>query len=160
MYWKHKFGQLCAKDKLSEFVVIGITDEEDHINLSMSRAAARQKFHMVEVEVMRKYDLGRNDNTFLVKTHLGNHLKHNDTVLGYDIKALTAVGLDDVETLYKGQAPDIVIVKKHYPKFRKRQQKRYWKLKHMNKEDEDEDMVETAEEGARKTKKQRRDKKN
>lgn len=97
MYWKYKFDQLCSKDKLSEFIVLNIIDEEHDINMSMSRAAQREKFHMVEVEVARKQDFGRNDKTFVVKTHLGMHLKYNDTVLGYDLEALSHQLVDDVK---------------------------------------------------------------
>lgn len=87
------------------------------------------------------------------------HLKHMDTVLGYDLEALNMAEMDTMKQVYKNQHPDLVIVKKHYPKFRKRQQKRYWKLKHIQKE-EDEEMadIEAPEEGERKTKKQKRDK--
>lgn len=96
-YWKHKFGQLCSRDKLSEFIIMNIVDEEHEINTSMSRAASRQKFHMVEVEVMRKQDFGVNEKRFIVKTHLGMHLKHLDTVLGYDLEALNMAEMDEVK---------------------------------------------------------------
>lgn len=107
---------------------------------------------------MRKQDFGVNNKTFIVKTHLGMHLKHNDSVLGYDIEALNMAEIDEVKHIYKDQHPDLVIVKKHYPKYRKKLAKRYWKLKHMPRE-EDEEMqgVEVAEEGA-KPKKQKKGK--
>jgi len=155
-YWKHKFGQLCSKDKLTEFVIINIIDEEYDINTSMSRAAMKEKFHMVEVEVARKEDFGKNNDTFIVKTHLGNHLKYNDSVLAYDLNSLAMQEIDNVKAEYKGQYPDLVIVKKYYPKYRKRQQSRYWKLQHMPKEDENEEMKEFAGDGEQKTKKQKR----
>lgn len=40
---------------------------------------------MVEVEVAKASDFGKNDKTYIVRTHLGAHLTYNDTVLGYDL---------------------------------------------------------------------------
>ena len=43
--------------------------------------------------------------------------------------------LDDIENDRDIQVPPVVLVKKTYPKFRKRQKHRLWKLKHLEKED-------------------------
>lgn len=51
----------------------------------MSRAASKQKFHMVEVEIAKVEDFGKNDKTYIINTHLGTHLTFNDHVLGYDL---------------------------------------------------------------------------
>ena len=68
---------------------------------------------------MRKEDFGVNDKTFIVNTHLGSILNFNDTVLAYD---LTQNNLGDLEEFQSKdtQLPDVIIVKKTYPKFRKR----------------------------------------
>lgn len=93
---------------------------------------------------MRSEDFGVNDRTFIVNTHLGNILNFNDTVLAYD---LSQNNISDIDTFaeYDGQLPDVVIVKKTYPKFRKRQKNRIWKLKHFDQtvveKEEDNEMV-------------------
>jgi len=67
---------------------------------------------------MRKEDFGVNDRTFIVNTHLGEILNFNDTVLAYD---LTQANISDIEEFEKIDLylPDVVIVKKTFPKYRK-----------------------------------------
>ena len=43
--------------------------------------------------------------------------------------------LEDMEFNQELQVPPIVLVKKTYPKYRKRRKHRLWKLKHLPKED-------------------------
>lgn len=52
--------------------------------------------------------------------------------------------LDDIENDRDIQVPPVVLVKKTYPKFRKRQKHRLWKLKHLEKEDGNEAQGEDA----------------
>lgn len=56
----------------------------------------------------------------------------------------------------KKDTPDVVVVKKHYPRYRRKNRKRYWKLNRMKVEDEtgmdDEAMGEEKEESKRMTK--------
>jgi nonsense-mediated mRNA decay protein 3 len=72
-----------------------------------------------------------------VNTHLGEILNFNDTVLGYDMEQANISELEG----YKAtdlNLPDVVLVKKTFPKLRRRQKKRFWKLKHF--EDADKNM--------------------
>lgn len=48
--------------------------------------------------------------------------------------------LEDFQN-YNRTVPDVVIVKKTFPKFRKMQKHRIWKLKHLNKEAMDENNI-------------------
>jgi NMD protein affecting ribosome stability and mRNA decay len=59
-YWKNSFKQLLGRDTLTEFVVLDIESIND-TNVNDSRAAIKQKFKHVKVEVARKSDLGQND---------------------------------------------------------------------------------------------------
>ena len=52
---------------------------------------------MVQVEIARVTDFGHNDKTFIVNTHLGEHLNYNDTVLGYDLEAMNMMALEEME---------------------------------------------------------------
>ena len=73
----------------------------------------------ISVEVARKEDFGVNDRTFIVKTHLGEILNFNDTVLGYDLIQGNVSDLEEYEKVDK-YLPDIILVKKTFPKYRKR----------------------------------------
>ena len=47
---------------------------------------------------------------------------------------MTLQELEDYDHIHKHKLPDVVIVKKSFPKTRRRQQKRIWKLKRMDME--------------------------
>jgi nonsense-mediated mRNA decay protein 3 len=128
MYWKYQFGALCGRDRLVQFIVLNIENTDYEVNVS--RAAARQKFKMVQVEIARASDFGKNDKTFIVNTHLGEILNYNDTVLCYDLDAMNMMELDIMDSCNKAM-PQVIIVKKTFPKFRKVQRDRVWKLKHL-----------------------------
>ena len=132
-YWQHQFQAVLARDRMSEFVVMNIENVDNDNNTS--RAAIRQKFRQVQVELMRKADFGVNDTTFTVNTHLGEILNFNDTVLGYDLLQCNTSDLE-VYAEKDEYLPDIVLVKKTFPKYRNRQKNRIWKLKHF----EDQEM--------------------
>lgn len=94
-YWKYIFTALCGRDRLTEFIVLNIENTDYDVNVS--RAAARQRFKMVQVEVARASDFGHNDKTFIINTHLGEQLNYNDTVLGYDLDAINLMELEDMD---------------------------------------------------------------
>ncbi len=131
-YWKYTFTALCGRDRLTEFIVLNIENTDYDVNVS--RAAAKQRFKMVQVEVARVEDFGHNDRTFIVNTHLGEVLNYNDHVLGYDLEAINLMQLDDMDNDKLTKVPPVVLVKKTYPRFRKRQKHRLWKLKHLEKD--------------------------
>ncbi len=106
----------------------------------MSRAAKLHKFKMVQVELARAEDFGKNDTTFIVNTHLGDILQYNDTVLGYDLETMNLNKLDELEHSSR-MVPPAVLVRKTYPKFRKRQKHRIWKLKQLPKEELGEENI-------------------
>ncbi|CAK9112009.1 60S ribosomal export protein NMD3, partial [Durusdinium trenchii] len=83
------------------------------------------------VEVAKDEDFGVNDRRFRVMSHLGFILKPGDSVLGYDLST-SNINDSDVEHLNpKTEMPDVVLVRKHYPKWRKRAKQRAWKLRSM-----------------------------
>jgi nonsense-mediated mRNA decay protein 3 len=134
-YWKYMFKALCTRDRLTKFIVLNV--EEVEFDVNTSRAAARNKFKMVRLEIAREREFGVNDRTFIVNTHLGEHINYNDTVMGYDLAECTAMELEEYELDVKKnrhQLPDVVIVKKCYARVKKRQNQRIWKLKQLDKE--------------------------
>lgn len=96
---------------------------------------------MVQVELARASEFGITDRTFIVHTHLGEFINFNDTVLCYDLNQMTIQELEDFDNSHKHALPDVVIVKKGYPKVRRRQQKRIWKLKRLDMEHTDEKNI-------------------
>ena len=91
----------------------------DDTNVNDSRAAIKQKFRHIRVEVARKSDFGVNSQTYFVNCHLGEILDYNDTVLAYDLEQGNSTELEKFREESK-TVPEIVIVKKTYPKYRKR----------------------------------------
>jgi len=89
------FKALCTRDRLTKFIVLNV--EEVDFDVNTSRAAARQKFRMVRLEIARESEFGVNDTTFIVNTHLGEHINYNDTVYGYDLAQLNMQELEDYE---------------------------------------------------------------
>lgn len=69
----------------------------------------------------RVKDIGVTDQTYIVYTHLGEILGYNDTVLGYDLAALNINQMieDDMKGSKK-DIPDLVLVRKIFPKYRKK----------------------------------------
>lgn len=65
----------------------------------------------VGAQVARVADLGSNDTTYHVRTHLGHLLHPGDTALGYDLTRANFVS-DDLESfVQKGNPlPDVVLV--------------------------------------------------
>ena len=82
-YWKYLFRAQCGRELLTRFIVLNVEDID--FDVTTSRAAARQKFRMVRLEIARESEFGVNDRTFHVMTHLGEVINFNDTVLGYDL---------------------------------------------------------------------------
>jgi nonsense-mediated mRNA decay protein 3 len=82
-YWESMFTAVCSKDRLVEFIVLNI-DEVD-FDVDTSKAAAKNKFRMVQVELARADEFGKTDRTFITHTHLGEFINFNDTVLCYDL---------------------------------------------------------------------------
>jgi nonsense-mediated mRNA decay protein 3 len=94
-YWKYMFKAMATRDRLTRFVVLNV--EEVDFDVNTSRAAAKNKFRMVRLEVARESEFGVNDRTFIVNTHLGEFINFNDTVSGYDLDQMTLNDLDEYE---------------------------------------------------------------
>ena len=83
-YWKEPFKKLLGRERLSEFVVLDIEDVDT--NMNDSRAAIKQRFKLVRLQVARATDFGVNDKSYSVNCHLGEHINYNDSVLAYDLE--------------------------------------------------------------------------
>jgi nonsense-mediated mRNA decay protein 3 len=123
-YWRSPFVPLASGNKgLTEYVVLDIEPTGENIG----------KHALADATVARSSDLGSNDQTFYVRTHLGGILHPGDTALGYHL-ANSNYNHDLWDGLDKDRVPEVILVKKTYPD---RQRKRNWRLKRMAKEHND-----------------------
>lgn len=150
-YWKHPFKSYASSCHAVEFIVLDIEEERHYGNssameievgsestLSTQRPAysnrtSWRKFKRVEVLLARSSDLGLNEVTFRVYTHLGSILRVGDAVMGYDLTTLVGNGVDTDN--FPEDIPEIILFRKIYPHTRKTNKRRIWKLKRMDVED-------------------------
>ncbi|GJN80770.1 ribosome-binding protein [Purpureocillium lilacinum] len=128
VYWRSPFTSLADVKEMVEFVVMDIEPTPTR----------RGKWVLSEATVARASDLGVNDKTYFTRTHLGHYLQPGDSAMGY---LLTGTMFNNPEfealeesNVYSSTIPDVVLVKKHYPN-RRRNRRRNWKLKRMNKDE-------------------------
>ncbi|GMF39535.1 unnamed protein product [Phytophthora fragariaefolia] len=129
-YWKLPFLPLATSSEMVEFIVLDVepVDSRELRHVGPAPASGRKsKFVVADVEVARASDFGVNDTTFQVRTHLGGVLSAGDTVKGYDLSS-AIFGTSQTYSL-KNELPDIVLVRKVYPRENAKHHKGDRKLK-------------------------------
>lgn len=126
IYWRAPFSSLLNATQLTEFIVLDVEPTGD----------VRGKFVLADVTVSRASDLGVNDNSFYVRSHLGGILHPGDSCLGYYLTN-TNFNNDLWDTLDTDNTPEVILVKKHYARKSNKNKNRKWKLKRMAKEHND-----------------------
>ncbi|KHN98095.1 nonsense-mediated mRNA decay protein 3 [Metarhizium album ARSEF 1941] len=128
IYWRAPFRSLADAQELVEFIVMDIEPTNTR----------RGKWVLSEATVVRASDLGVNDQSYFTRTHLGHYLQPGDSVMGY---LLTGTMFNNPEyeaieesNTYSSTIPDVVLVKKHYPR-RRKNRRRNWKLRRMGKDE-------------------------
>ena len=106
-----------------EFIVLDVEPTGD----------IRGKNVLADVTVSRASDLGTNDQTYYIRSHLGAILHPGDSCMGYFLTN-TNLNSDLWDTLDTDNTPEVVLVKKHYERKSKKSKYRNWKLKRMAKE--------------------------
>ncbi|GMF65520.1 unnamed protein product [Phytophthora lilii] len=134
-YWKLPFLPLATSSDMVEFIVLDVepVDPRELRHVGPAPVAGRgrkSKFVVADVEVARDSDFGVNDTTFQVRTHLGGVLAAGDTVKGYDLSS-AIFGTSQTYSL-KEELPDIVLVRKVYPRENRKHHKGDHKLKTLN----------------------------
>lgn len=129
IYWRSPFASLADVQELVEFVVMDIEPI----------GPPKGRFLLAEATVARASDLGVNDTTYFVRTHLGAVLHAGDSGMGYHLTGTNFnnpqfEALED-NSAYASQIPDVVLVKKHYPRKKKSGKNRNWRLRRMNKDE-------------------------
>ena len=100
---------------------------------------SKGRFLLAEATVARTSDLGVNDTTYFTRTHLGSLLHAGDSVMGYHLTG-TNFNNPNFEALeqnstYASTIPDVILVKKAYPRKKKNNKGRNWRLKRMAKDE-------------------------
>ncbi|CUM62913.1 uncharacterized protein PRCAT00000473001 [Priceomyces carsonii] len=125
-YWRSAFPSLLDVTQLIEFIVLDVEPTGD----------IRGKHVLADITVTRDSDLGSNDNSFYVRSHLGAILHPGDSCLGYYLTN-SNINSELWDTLDTDNAPEVILVKKHYPRKSRKSKNRQWKLKRMAREHND-----------------------
>lgn len=126
-FWKNPFEAICNPKQMIEFVVMDVEFRDQKAFPGQGPVSMRHT--LADVWVVKASELGLDDSTVHVRSHLGNLLKPGDTVLGYDLRDAN-VNNGDFEKLSADTIPNVLLVKKSYDKT-VRKQNRNWKLKHL-----------------------------
>ena len=152
VYWRTPFRSLADVQELVEFIVMDI----DPVGPSKGR------YLLAEATVARASDLGSNNTTYFVRTHLGGILHTGDSVLGYHLSG-TNFNNPHFEALEKSnlhasRIPDVVLVKKHYARKKKSNSKsaRNWRLKRLGGRHDGEEDAQQRQQQARRQQEQDR----
>lgn len=119
-FWRAPFPSLLDVTQLVEFIILDVEPTGD----------VRGKFVLADVEVCRACDMGVNDKTFYVRSHLGAILHPGDSAMGYYLTN-TNFNSDLWDSLDTSNTPEVVLIKKHYTRKSKKSRNRKWKLKRM-----------------------------
>lgn len=126
VYWRSPFPSLLDATQLIEFIVMDVEPTGD----------VKGKNVLADITVARAADLGVNDQTFYVRSHLGGILHPGDSCMGYYLTN-TNINSDLWDSLDTDNTPEVVLIKKHYNRKSKTKQNRRWKLKRMAREHND-----------------------
>ncbi|CAH1772405.1 unnamed protein product [Owenia fusiformis] len=126
-FWRDPFKTLCAPKDFTEYIIMQL----EFIEPSKHRHPLSTKHVLAEVWVVKASEIGSDEGQYFCKTHLGHLLNVGDSVLGYDLR-FSNVNDANLEKMSPDRIPDVVIVKKVYADKAKRNRKRNWKLRHMD----------------------------
>ncbi|KAK5704551.1 ribosome-binding protein [Elasticomyces elasticus] len=128
IYWRQPFAPLADTQSLVEFIIMDIEPI----------GPQKGRFLLAEATVARASDLGVNDTTYNIRTHLGAVLHAGDSAMGYHLTG-AQYNNDHFESLvgskqFGNTIPDVVLVKKYYG-VRRKNKGRNWKLRRMAREE-------------------------
>lgn len=134
VYYRQPFEAICNPKQLVEYIVMDIEVilHKDR-NFFPGQGKVSQKHVVADVWLVKASELGINENTVHVRTHLGHLLKPGDSVLAYNIEDAN-INDENFDKLKKEHVPDVIIVKKYYGDTSGLKNSRIWKLKHLNDE--------------------------
>ncbi|RXM33150.1 60S ribosomal export protein NMD3 [Acipenser ruthenus] len=131
-YWRSPFHSLCSPRQLEEFIVMDIETVRDQ--KQGAGAGMRSNKHVLADVWVQKTSEMNTSQQYHCHTHLGHLLNHGDLVLGFDL-ANSNVNDEFVNKMNPHHIPDVVLIKKRFDRNR-RQRRRNWRLKEMERERE------------------------
>lgn len=123
IYWRNPFPALADVTQLVEFIVLDVEPT----------GVVKGKYVSADITVSRESDLGLNDTSYYVRSHLGGILHPGDSCLGYYLSNAN-FNSELWDTLDSDNIPEVILVKKHYPRKSRKSKNRNWKLKRMARE--------------------------
>ncbi|NXS47826.1 NMD3 protein, partial [Balaeniceps rex] len=131
-YWRHPFNSLFHPKQLEEFIIMDINRVQE--KKKGAGAGARSNKHTLAEAWVQKTSELNTDHQYFCCTHLGHILNPGDLVLGFD---LANCNLNDefANKMNPHNIPDVVLIKKSYDRT-KRQRRRNWKLKELERDRE------------------------
>jgi len=142
-FWKEPFNSIATTKQMIEFTVMDIdaVNPGDH-RLDVSMGNLSQRHILADAWVVRSSELGvasdGGDDMIHCKTHLGHLLRPGDVVLGYDLRNSNTNDVEFEKIKRSGvNSPDVVLVKKVYLDSGRRMRRRKWKLKHLDRDVDD-----------------------
>ncbi|CAJ0934540.1 unnamed protein product, partial [Ranitomeya imitator] len=131
-YWRHPFHSLFHPKQLEEFIVMDVDLVRDR-KQGAGAGVRSNKHTLAEVWVQKTSEMNTSQQ-YHCRTHLGHLLNPGDLVQGFD---LANCNLNDefINKMNPHHVPDVVLIKKGYDRSR-RQRRRNWKLKELEREKE------------------------
>ena len=123
------FRSILTSKSLVEYTVIEVS--YNPARFTDEATAKKRHFILEEVTICRSDRLGQPDAVITTMTHLGALLNEGDTVMGYDLSS-AVFNDDDLKPMKDRSLPDVVLVRKCYPKYREMNLQRNWKLHNLN----------------------------
>lgn len=126
VYWRAPFGSIADASTLTEFIVLDIEP----------LGPTKGRYVLADATVAKASDMGVSGETYLIRTHLGSVLHPGDSAMGYFLSGtvFNDTNFEELERYDASRIPEVVLVKKHYPR-RKKHKSRSWKLKRMAKDE-------------------------
>lgn len=119
-YWRAPFASLDTIKNLTEYIVLDVEQLGE----------SKGNLVLCDVTVARSSDIGKNSNTYFVRSHLGGIIHPGDTVLGYDMET-SNWNSDLWDSLDKDTISSVLLVKKIYESTKRKTKKRNWRLERM-----------------------------
>jgi nonsense-mediated mRNA decay protein 3 len=139
-YWRAPFRAVMSARQLVEYVVLDVELAGGRGGGARGGALGDGRWAAADVTVARAADLGANDRTCTVRTHLGHLLHPGDHALGYDVANAVLSSADLEAAVDRGYVlPEVILVRKSYEEKRRRRRAkgggaaaRPWRLKRMD----------------------------
>jgi len=141
-FWKEPFSSIATTKQMIEFTVMDIDPVSGQRSLDASMGNLSQRHVLADAWVVRSSELGLSadgaDDMIHCRTHLGHLLGPGDVVMGYDLRNSNTNDIEFEKIRRSGaDYADVLLVKKVYADRGSRMRRRKWKLKHLDRQVDD-----------------------